>query len=268
MSGHSKWSTIKRKKGAADAKRGQLFTKLGRAITIAAQEGGGDPEMNFSLRMAIDKAKKESMPSDNIERAIKRGTGELQDQAAIEKAVYGGYGPGGVAIAIDVMTDNSNRTVAELRKIFEDHGANLAEASSVLWQFEKKGSVIVKCSKIKKSEKYGVDDKEVPVSQDEVMMGLMDVSGVEDVSDISAEDALDGDENPEGFEFCEVLCDAKKLAQVRSAIEEAGFMVESAELVKIPENTQEISNDDREKLEKLLEELDDHDGVENLWFNV
>lgn len=254
MSGHSKWSTIKRKKGAADQKRGQLFTKLGKTISIAAREGGGDPEMNFSLRMAIDKAKEANMPADNIERAIKKGTGELEGEQ-IEKAVYGGYGPGGVAIAVDVFTDNKNRTVSELRKIFETHGGNLSDASSVLWQFQQKGRVLVKCAKKQKSEKFGEDDKEIPEDRDEVMMRLMDISGVEDIRE-------------SGENSCVVITDSKNLMSVKDRVEELGYIVKESELIKIPENMIGIKENEEAKLLTLMESLDDHDDVENIWVNT
>jgi YebC/PmpR family DNA-binding regulatory protein len=262
MSGHSKWSTIKHKKAKQDAKRGKLFSKLARAITIAAREGGGDEETNFTLRLAIEKAKKASMPLDNIERAVKRGTGE-DAEGAMERAVYGGYGPGGVAVVIDTFTDNTNRTVSELRNIFETHNGSLAQSSSVLWQFDKKGRILVKCAKVQKAEKYGADDEEVALDCDNVMMQLMDIGGVEDIQ--IADDAdVEGD-----FDVCEVITPVKELASIRKDIEEnTEFIVDSAEIIRVPENMQDIPEGEGEKLEKLLEELDDHDDVEDIWFNT
>jgi len=260
MSGHSKWSTIKHKKAAQDAKRGKVFTKLGRAITIAVREGGGDMETNFVLRLAVDKAKKSSMPADNIDRAIKRGTGESGDGIVMEKAVYGGYGSGGIAVAVDVLTDNKNRTVSGLRKIFEDHGGNLAEASSVLWQFKEKGRVVVKCARVEKAEKFGEDDREIPIKKDKVIMSLMDISDVEDIVEI--------DEVGEKFELCEVITSVKNLAKVRDEVEKLGYLVDSAEIVKVPDNIQDIDESTAEKLKGLFEDLDDHDDVEGVWFNV
>ncbi|MBN2100292.1 YebC/PmpR family DNA-binding transcriptional regulator [Candidatus Dojkabacteria bacterium] len=261
MSGHSKWSTIKHKKAAQDAKKGKIFTKLGRAITIAAREGGGDIETNFALRLAVDSAKRSSMPQDNIERAINRGTGEGDEGVKMERAVYGGYGPGGIAVAVDVFTDNKNRTVSELRKIFESHGGSLSDASSVLWQFKEKGKLIVKCAKLEKSEKYGEEDKEVPVERNEVMMKLMDVDGIEDVSEYD-------EEGGDNFKFCEVVTEPKKLAKVRNDIDKLGYIVDSAEMAKIPDNTQSVDDAAAEKLRALFEDLDDHDDVENIWFNA
>lgn len=266
MSGHSKWSTIKHKKAAQDAKKGKVFTKLGRAISIAAREGGGDPETNFVLRLAIDNARKASMPADNIERAINRGTGQGDDGIVMEKVIYGGYGPGGVAIAVDTLTDNKNRTVSELRKIFETHGGNLADSSSVLWQFKEKGRIIVRCAKMEKSEKFGQEDKAVTLEKDDVIMALMDLEGITDVKEVDQEDRPDVDEVGK-FEFCEVITVAKELAKVRDKIEELGYIMDSVEVAKFPENIQEISDSDAKKLQGLLEELDDNDDVENLWFN-
>lgn len=258
MSGHSKWSTIKRKKGAADAKRGQLFTKLGRAIAIAARDGGSDTDTNFSLRLAVDKARQASMPSDNIERAIKRGTGELEGEATFEKGVYGGYGPGGVAYAVDVLTDNKNRTVSDLRKIFEDHGGNLSDASSVLWQFHEKGLVVVKCAKIKTAEKFGEVDSEAAVSSDEIMMDVIDIDGVEDVEECRKDDET-------GQSFCEVITTVKQLAQVRDGIGKLGYIVDSAEIIKVPEQPQSVEDGLAEKVQSLVDALEGHDDVENVW---
>lgn len=259
MSGHSKWSTIKRKKGVADQKRGQMFTKLGKTISIAAREGGGDMDMNFSLRLAVDKAKESNMPANNIERAIKRGIGELEGET-IEKAVYGGYGPGGVALAVDVLTDNKNRTVSDLRKIFEDGGGNLSDASSVLWQFKEKGRVLVKCAKKQKSEKYGEDDKDIPVDEDEVMMAVMDFDGVEDVRDFEGEDST--------FKYCEVITDPKSLMAVKNSIDGLGYLVTDNEMIKVPDNVIDVPENEEAKLLVLMGNLDDHDDVENIWVNT
>lgn len=260
MSGHSKWSTIKRKKAAIDAKRGNLFTKLARAITIAARESGGDMEANFALRLAVEKAKRASMPADNIERAINRGTGEGGEGMEMEREVYGGYGPGGVAILVDVFTDNKNRTISELRKIFDDRGGNIAETNSVLWQFTDKGRVLVKCAKIEKAEKFGEEDKEVPIDKDEVMMAIMDIEGVEDIKEDEGES--------EDFAVCEVLTDPKQLAKVEGKIRELGYLVEEVEIARIPTNMVEVDDSTAEKLQGLFEVLDEHDDVENIWFNT
>ncbi|MEA3356844.1 MAG: YebC/PmpR family DNA-binding transcriptional regulator [Patescibacteria group bacterium] len=257
MSGHSKWSKIKHKKGIADAKRGKMFTKLGRAITIAASEGGGDMESNFSLRLAVEKARKSSMPANNIERAIKRGTGELADAAVLEKAVYGGYGSDGVAIVVDVMTDNKNRTVSDLRKIFSEHGGRLAEASSVLWQFQEQGRILVKCSRIEKAEKFGKEDKEIAISPDEVIMAVMEVDCIEDVSSVKSNEC----------NFCEIMTKACDLSKVCQDITELGYVVESMELTRVPENKVELSDVDKQKVAKLLAALNEYDDVDKICVN-
>lgn len=258
MSGHSKWSTIKRKKGAADAKRGQTFTKLGRAIAIASREGGPNPDSNFSLRLIIDKARQANMPVDNIDRAIKRGAGMLEGQALLEKAVYGGYGPGGVAVAVDVLTDNKNRTVSEIRKIFEEHGGAAADAGSVLWQFSEKGLVVVKCAKKQASVKFGEGEHEVPVPYDELAIDVMDIPGIEDVGE---EDRTEED----GCSRCEIVTAVKDLASVRKDIDAHGYIVESAELIKMPQQQQQVSASDMEKVQGLVDALEEHDDVESVW---
>src|SRR5688572_16181450 len=199
MSGHSKWSSIKHKKGAADAKRGKLFTKLARAITVAARDGGGNPDNNPALGLAVQKARDASMPKDNIQRAIDRGTGEGADAAAIESVSYEGYGPGGAAIIVEALTDNRNRTGAEVRHAFEKHGGSLGEPNSVAWQFERRGVILVD------GQRYSEDD----------LMAAID-AGAEDVAE-------DGD-------LLKVLAPAASLAGVREALESAGVEIEAAEL--------------------------------------
>lgn len=261
MSGHSKWSTIKRKKGAADAKRGQLFTKLGKSLTIAAREGGGDPDANFTLRLIVDKARQANMPMDNIERSIKRGTGEIEGGGTYERGVYGGYGSGGVAVVVDVLTDNKNRTVSEIRGIFEAHNGTMGDASSVLWQFHEKGLVVVRCAKLKKAEIFGKSDTEESVDLDKVMMEIMDVAGVEDIQD-------GGRDEESGAQHCEVISSAKELAHVQNGIKKLGYIVASAEIVRIPERTQKVTEPELSRIETLIEALDDQDDVENVWTTV
>lgn len=242
----------------ADAKRGQLFTKLGKAISIAAREGGGDPSMNFSLRLAMDKARLANMPMENVERAIKRGTGEIEGEGTYERGVYGGYGPGNVPVVVDVLTDNKNRTVSEIRSIFEDHGGRLADANSVLWQFHEKGLVVARCAKLKKSEMFGKEDVEEEVSLDEVMMKIIDIDGVEDVQD-------GGVDEETGRKLCDILTLPKDLARVRDGIEKLGYIVSSAEMIKVPEATQELEKSKLDHLETLIEALNEQDDVENVW---
>ena len=230
MSGHSKWSSIKHKKGAADAKRGVLFTKLARAIQVAAKEGGGDPAGNAALGNAVQKAKDARMPKDNIERAIAKGTGADSDAAAYEAVVYEGYGPGGVAILVEALTDNRNRTGSEVRHAFTRSGGNLGEPGSVAWLFEKKGLVLVD------PERY---------SEDDLMVAI----------DAGAEDVL-ADES-----VFEVITAPGDLAGVREALEQAGVELESAELTMRPATRVEVDEQQVGTLVRLLEGLEEHDDV-------
>ncbi len=230
MSGHSKWSSIKHQKGAKDAKRGALFTKLARAIQVAAKEGGGDPEGNAALANAIQKARDASMPKDNIERAIAKGTGADSDAESFETVVYEGYGPGGVAFLVEALTDNRNRTGSEVRHIFSKHGGSLGEPGSVAWQFEKKGIVLVD------AERYSEDD----------LMPAID-AGAEDVAQ---------DEN-----VWEIVTAPADLQEVRIALEGAGVELQSAELTMRPTTQVELDEDGAGKVLRLIEALDDQDDV-------
>jgi YebC/PmpR family DNA-binding regulatory protein len=236
MSGHSKWASIKHKKAATDARRGKLFTKLARAITVAAREGGGDPDANPALALAVQKARDASMPKDNIERAIGRGTGEGTEAAQIERAVYEGYGPGGAAILVEALTDNRNRTGAEVRHAFEKHGGSLGEPGSVAWQFQKRGVILVD------AERYGEDD----------LMPAID-AGAEDVSE-------DGS-------VLKVVTAAGDLAAVREALQGAGVEVDSAGLAMEPQSTVEVPEDKAAGLLRLMDALDDHDDVDQVHAN-
>ena len=231
MSGHSKWSSIKHKKGAADAKRGALFTKLTRAITVAAREGGGDVEGNPALALAVQKAKDNSMPKDNIERAINKGTGADQDADAFERIVYEGYGPGGVALLVDALTDNRNRTGSEVRHIFSKFNGNLGEPGSVNYLFERKGELVVDASL------YSEDD----------LMAAID-AGAEDV-------VQDGD-------VFEVVTDHTDLTAVREALEEAGVSVQSAEIRMRPTTRTPVEEGDAGTLMRLIDALEDNDDVQ------
>jgi YebC/PmpR family DNA-binding regulatory protein len=230
MSGHSKWSSIKHKKAAADKKRGAAFTKLARAITIAARDGGGDPESNATLAHAIQKAKDNSMPKDNIERAVARGTGEDKDAAALEEVLYEGYGPGGVALLIQCLTDNRNRTGSDVRHLLTKHGGNLGEPGSVAWNFEIKGVIIVD------SGKYGEDDLFVAID-----------AGAED---INAED-----------DAFEIVTEPGVLPAVRKALEEAGVELQSADVIQRPKTRTELDEAEAGRLFKLIELLEENDDV-------
>jgi len=236
MSGHSKWSSIKHKKGAADKKRGKLFSKLARAIIVAARDGGGDPDHNPTLATAIQKAKDASMPKENIQRAIDRGTGAGADGAAIESILYEGYGPGGAAILVEALTDNRNRASADIRFAFSSHGGSLGEPGSVAWIFEKKGSIAVD------GERYGEDDVIVAI-------------------DAGAEDVREEDGK------LRVICDPSDLSAVREALTGAGVEIESAGLETEPKSTVEVRGHDAERLLKLLDALDDQDDVDEVFAN-
>jgi YebC/PmpR family DNA-binding regulatory protein len=274
MSGHSKWAKIKRAKGATDAKRGALFTKLGNMITVAARSGGGDPSMNFVLRLAMDKAKEANMPKDNMQKAVDRGLGTGKDALVFENITYEALYGGDVMLAIDTLTDNKNRTVANVKKAVEGSGGTMGALNTVLWQFEEKGRVNIYLAKIKKSEKYGgVDTLErVASSKDEVMLEILDLSGVNDVVETTFEfngtDEMKNDGNSE-YDGFEVYTDKSNLNTVYKAIEALGFKVESVEVVRIPKSTIAISDETRlGKFENLLSNIDELDDVQNVWTNV
>jgi YebC/PmpR family DNA-binding regulatory protein len=237
MSGHSKWATIRRKKGALDAKRGKLFTKLIKELTIAAREGGGDPAGNPRLRLAVDNAKAANMPADNIERAIKKATGELEG-TTISELTYEGYGPGGIAVLVEVATDNKNRTVAEVRHIFSKQGGNMGESGSVAWMFEKKG--IITLPKQGKSE-------------DDIL---------EIVLNAGAEDMRTEDE------YFEIQSEVESFEPVRRSLIDKNLTMENASLQWIAKNTLNIAGENAEKMLKLIESLEDCDDVQNVYSNA
>ncbi|MEW6334584.1 MAG: YebC/PmpR family DNA-binding transcriptional regulator [Thermodesulfobacteriota bacterium] len=237
MSGHSKWSTIKRKKGAIDSKRGKIFTKLIKEITLAARLGGGDVEGNARLRSAVLAAKEENMPKDNIDRAVKKGTGELAGGAAYEEVTYEGYGPAGAAVIVEVMTDNKNRTVAEIRHIFSKHGGNLGENGCVAWMFDKKGSIVF--------DKKAVDE--------DALMETALEAGADDVRDQETE--------------WEVITDPLKYEDVKKAIDEQGWKYIDSRVGLIPQNTVKLDGPKAEAMMKLMEKLEDNDDVQNVYSN-
>ena len=238
MSGHSKWSSIKHKKGAADARRGKLFSKLSRAIIVAAKEGGGDPDNNLALQNAIEKARSYSMPKDNIERAIAKGSGDGADAASFETVVYEGYGPEGVAVIVEALTDNRNRTASDVRHLFSKHGGNLGATGAVAWQFERRGVILVAAD--------GADE-------DELVLVAAD-AGADDVE-------LDAD-------AFVVSSPPEQLAAVRAALEGADFNVESAELSMVPKTTVAVTDESTAKrIVRLVEGLEDNDDVQDVYAN-
>ena len=238
MAGHSKWAQIKHKKAHADAKKGRLFTKIVKEISVAARLGGGDPDGNPRLRLAIEKAKEVNMPSDNIKRAIMKGTGELPG-VSYEEYSYEGYGPGGVAVLIDVLTDNKNRTVSELRYIMSKHGGSLGEAGCVAWMFEKKGYILV--------EKGRIDE--------DTLMSLALDSGAEDMRNDPKEDNY------------EIITRPEDLNRVKTAIESAGIPVSLAEVTMLPKSYVPLDEKNSEQMMRLIEALEDHDDVQNVYAN-
>ena len=236
MSGHSKWATTKHKKAVIDAKRGKLFTKLIREVTVAAKAGGGNPEANPRLRVAISKAREANMPSDTIERAIKKGTGELEG-VLYEEVVYEGYGPGGVAILVEALTDNKNRTSSEVRSLFSKRGGNLAGAGSVGWIFKKKGYFLV--------DKQGVNE--------EKLMTLALENGAEDM-------------RSEGNTF-EITCEAKDFERLKGILQQSPFKVQTAELTSLPSSHVKVDGEPARQLLQMIESLEDHDDVQNVYAN-
>ena len=236
MSGHSKWASIKHKKGAADAKRGKLFTKLIREITVAARGGGGNTDTNPRLRLAIQRAKEANMPQDNIDRGIKKGTGELEG-VSYEEVTYEGYGPSGIAIMVEVLTDNKNRASSAIRNLFAKRGGNMAGQGSVSWMFEKKGYMVIK--------------KEL-IEEDKLMSIALD-AGAEDLKTEESTYAITT--QPQDFE------------SVKKAIEENNIKIEAAEITSVPKSTIKVVGDGAKKLLSLVNELEDNDDVQNVYAN-
>ncbi|MFB5065556.1 MAG: YebC/PmpR family DNA-binding transcriptional regulator [Candidatus Wallacebacter cryptica] len=237
MAGHSKWANIKHRKAAQDAKRGQMFTKFARQITVAVKEGGPDPEMNFRLRLAIDKARSGNMPNDNIERAIARGVGG-QDGDNYEEIVYEGYGPNGVAIMMDVLTDNRNRTAGEVRHVLSKYGGNLGETGCVAWMFNKKGLIVI--------------EKNNSIDEDELMMTALE-AGAEDIE--TEEDVYKIETDPSSF------------TEVKETLAEAGYEFLVAEVSMVPQNSVPISEEDSDTIERLIEALEELDDVQQVYTN-
>jgi YebC/PmpR family DNA-binding regulatory protein len=237
MSGHSKWATIKRKKAATDAARGRMFTRLIKEITIAARDGGGNPDGNPRLRLAIQTAKAANMPADNIKRAIQKGTGELPG-TTYEEVTYEGYGAGGVAILVECVTDNSTRTVSEIRHLFSRHNGNLGSSGSVAWMFHKRGQIVV--------------PKSAGVSEDDLLAIILD-AGADDMQ--ADESSFTITTTPQTFEG------------VKKAIEEKGITMETAAVQMVPENTVKVTGKEAEQILKLMEALEEHDDVQNVYAN-
>jgi YebC/PmpR family DNA-binding regulatory protein len=238
MSGHSKWSTIKRKKAANDAKRGAIFTRLARELALAAREGGGDPEVNFALRLAMDKAKAENMPKDNIERAIRRGTGEDKDAAALEQIMYEGFAPHGVALLINVVTDNRNRTVAEIRHTLSKSGGSMADAGSVSWQF-------------RRTAYFYLEGDELNT---ETIFELAVEQGADDV--ITDED------------YVEIIAPVDRFKIISDALRESGFTPDEAKVRMLPNAEIELGTEQTLKVMRVIEDLEEMDDVQDVFSNL
>jgi len=237
MSGHSKWANIKHRKSAQDAKRGKIFTRIGKEITVAAKEGGGNPDSNFKLRTLIDKARAANMPADNIERAIKRGTGELPG-VSYEEQLYEGYGPEGIAVLVQCLTDNKNRTVSEIRRAFTANSGNMAEAGSVIWMFEQKGVIRVTLNGL---------------TEDDLLEQLLDF----DIDDITKDDG-----------FATIILKPKQLEKVKKVLSDTGHKIESAEIEFVAKNFMELSEEKEKKVIDFLEKIHDLDDVQNVYTNL
>ena len=237
MSGHSKWAQIKRKKGVADVKKGAMFTRLGREISIAARSGGGDPDANFVLRLAVDKARGQNMPKENIERAIKRGTGELNEGGQLEDIMYEGYGPGGSALLVQILTDNRNRAASEVRHMFTHGGGNLAASNAVAWMFEKKGVITIENVK----------------NADELELELID-AGAEDFR-------MEGN-------VLEVYCAPEQLRGVREALQKRKIPMASAEMEWIAKTPAQVTDDQAGQTMRLMEAIEEHDDVQKVYSNL
>lgn len=238
MSGHSKWATIKRKKGATDAARGRLFTRLIKEITIAAKNGGGNMDGNPRLRLAIQTAKDNNMPADNIKRAVQKGTGELPG-VSYEEVTFEGYGPAGVAIIVEVVTDNNNRTVSEMRHVFSRNNGNMGQSGSVAWMFHRKGNIVV--SRAGQS-----------ITEDDLLSIILEAGA----DDMQTDD-----------DTFTILASPQTFDAVKKAIEDKGIKMESAALQMIPQNTVKVAGKDAEQLLKLMEALEEHDDVQNVYAN-
>ncbi|MFQ5963133.1 MAG: YebC/PmpR family DNA-binding transcriptional regulator [Candidatus Scalinduaceae bacterium] len=237
MAGHSHWSSIKHKKGVADAKKGKVFSKLAKAITSAARQGGGNPEMNIKLQYVIDKAKAENMPKDNIERAILKGTGELSDGSVLFECLYEGYGPNGVAIMIEILTDNKNRTASEIRKVFDRFGGSLGESGCVSWMFKKRGMIAI-----------NIDD----IGEDKLMTLVLDAGG-EDLQIVD--------------EKYQVVCDTKDFNNVKNVLQREGINIDTSEISWVTNNLIELNETTARNVISLIESLENHDDVQSVYAN-
>ncbi|MBP5204076.1 YebC/PmpR family DNA-binding transcriptional regulator [bacterium] len=258
MSGHSKWDTIKHKKAINDAKKGKSFSKISAEISHAAKQGGGDPNMNPTLRMYVDKARSMSFPMDKIEKAIEKGVGGGSDGTSYEEITYEGFGPCGIQLIVDTLTDNKNRTVADLRKLFEEIGGTMGTNGSVSWNFDTKGYIQIQCGHLEKSPKYGEPDIFVEDNSEEVMLEIMDMDGVLDIE----ETEVDGQK---GFD---IYTQYNKLGEIRDAINDKHYVMKELEIIKEAKMPKELSEEDTQKAREAIERLEDNDDVQNVWTDL
>lgn len=258
MSGHSKWDTIKHKKAINDAKKGKSFSKISALISHAAKQGGGDPNMNPNLRLYIGKAKELGFPTDKIEKAINKGTGEGGDGISFEEISYEGFGPHGIQIIVDTLTDNKNRTISDLRQLFEEIGGNIGDSGSVSWNFETKGYIEILSGHMEKSPKFGEPDIFVAEDQEEVMLAIMDLEGVLDIEETD----VDG---KKGFA---IYTKYDSLGDIRDRLEKMNLVIKEAELIKEANIKKSLSNTELERATSALEKLEENDDVQNVWSDL
>ncbi|HKM20401.1 MAG TPA: YebC/PmpR family DNA-binding transcriptional regulator [Candidatus Dojkabacteria bacterium] len=258
MAGHSKWATIKHKKAINDAKKGKSFSKVSAQITHAAKQGGGDPTMNPTLRLYIDKAKAVGFSNDNIDKAIKKGTGESGEGVVFEEITYEGFGPHGVQLVVDVLTDNKNRTVAEIRQIFDEVGGTMGDTGSVSWNFDTKGYFEILCGHMEETEKYGEPDIFVEDNPEEVELNIMDLPGVLDIHEYEED----------GKKGLAIYTEYDSFGSVRDGINKLGYVLNEAELIKEANVLKDVTKEEREKIEGAIERFEDSDDVQNVWSDL
>ena len=258
MAGHSKWATIKHKKAIKDAKKGKSFSKVSTQITHAAKQGGGDPSMNPTLRLYIDKAKAVGFSNDNIDKAIKKGTGESGEGVVFEEITYEGFGPHGVQLVVDVLTDNKNRTVAEIRQIFDEVGGTMGDTGSVSWNFDTKGYFEILCGHMEETEKYGEPDIFVEDNPEEVELNIMDLPGVLDIHEYEED----------GKKGLAIYTEYDSFGSVRDGINKLGYVLNEAELIKEANVLKDVTKEEREKIEGAIERFEDSDDVQNVWSDL
>lgn len=258
MSGHSKWATIRRAKAVKDNAKGKVFTKLAKAITLAAQSGGSDMNTNFILRMAVDRARTANMPSDNIERAVKKGTGEIAGERQIIKIIYEGYAPGQVGVLIECQTDNSNRSLTEVRTLVDRNGGRLTPPGSISWQFEEKGLILMQPKKLQVSTKFGKEGEFISIDAEEVLLDILDIAGVDDVSVI----------DEDGVAKIEVITVRDSLREVNKQIVDRGYKVDDVQLAQLPKETIQIDEQAMDTLMNFIEAVEESDEVINIWHNA